>query len=152
MRPSPPTSPSCATPLPRVRARTHAGSGPSRVAAAWPVWRPFLEDPSPWIPLQCCRHHQIQFFIISGKSWPVVDFGVKRPSSDLATSISLIHCNASVGFRLRANFCSEVHNSAVKFRVVRESCQMHFRGRITRDCHATLSTSPNSRKHGLSRT
>ena len=47
--------------------------------------------------------------------------------------------------RLRANLCSEVHNPALKFRMVGEFSQMHLRGRITRNCHVTLSTSPNTR-------
>ena len=50
-------------------------------------------------PLQCCRHHQIQFFNISD-IFIVIDFGVMRSSSDLATSISWIHCNASMVFLL----------------------------------------------------
>ena len=59
-----------------------------------------------------------------GNLWPVIDFGVMRSCSDLAVSISLIHCNARVGFyRLRANFRSEIHNPALKFRVVREFSQ-----------------------------
>ena len=47
--------------------------------------------------------------------------------------------------RLRANLCLEVHNPALKFRMVREFPQMHLRGRITRNWHATLSTSPDTR-------
>ena len=46
---------------------------------------------------------------------------------------------------LQANLCSEVHNPALKFRMVGKFPQMHLRGKITRIYHATLSTSPNTR-------
>ena len=36
---------------------------------------------------------------------------------------------------LCVNFCSEIHNSALKFCLVKE-LQMHFRVEITRNCHA----------------
>ena len=48
-------------------------------------------------PLQCCLHHQVQFFIFC-EILPVIDFGVMMSSSDLATSISLINCKASMEF------------------------------------------------------
>ena len=76
----------------------------------------------------------------------VIDFGVMRSSSDLAGSISLDPLQRACGILcLRANLCSEVHNPALKFRMVGEFSQMHLRGKMTRIENATLSTSPDTR-------
>ena len=96
-------------------------------------------------PFQCCRHHQIQFFKIReifARCWLRSDevtqrFGCFDFLDPLRSERGIL--------RLQANLCSEVHNPALKFRMVREFSQMHLRGRITRNCDATLSTSPNTR-------
>ena len=44
---------------------------------------------------------------------------------------------------LCVNFCSEIHDPALKFRLVREFLLMHLRGEISQNCRA-LSTSPKT--------
>ena len=87
-------------------------------------------------PLQCCRPHQIQLFIL-WKLLPVIDFGMMTSSSDLAASISLIHCNASMRF-----FAFD-QTSVGKFTIqLRSSVWL---GNFPKYISATLSSSPNTR-------
>ena len=64
----------------------------------------------------------------------------------MATSISMIHCNASMGFfAFEQTSVRKFENPVLKLHVIKEFSLMHLRGRITWFCHATLSTSPNTR-------
>ena len=63
--------------------------------------------------------------------------------SSLPIGVRKCFCSFPFISSLCANFCSEIHHSALKFCLVRELLQMHLRGEITRNCHA-LNTSPKT--------
>ena len=96
-------------------------------------------------PLQCRRHHQIQFFIIR-EIFARYGFWSVEVIQRFGCFDFLDPLQGACGIlRPRANLCSEVQNPALKFRMVEEFSQMHLRRRITRNCRTTLSTSPDTR-------
>ena len=96
-------------------------------------------------PFQSCRNHQIHFFIIReifSCNWFWIDEVLQR--AGCFDFLDPLQCEPEI-LRHCANICSELHDPALKFRLAREFLQMHLRGEMTRNCHATLSASPNTR-------
>ena len=76
-------------------------------------------------PFQCCRHHQVQFFIIKeifARHWLRGDEVIQR--FGCFDFLDPLRSERGI-LRLRANLCSEVYSPTLKFRMVKELSQMY---------------------------